>query len=80
MKWLLGVLIAATQGLNALTGGNPDQTLSGRTALAARSGKYGGVVFEALLDLVFAVLTGKRHHCERSIEWDELRTWLKNPN
>ena len=65
------ILIAATQSLNAANGGNPDQTYSGRTALEAREGRRGAIIREALINLVFAVATGQRHHCEASIEWDE---------
>lgn len=65
------VLIAMTQSLNATTGGNPDQTFSGRTAIEARTGRRWPVIREALINLIFAVIAGQRGHCEASIEWDE---------
>lgn len=70
MKWR-SILIAITQSFNAANGGNPDQTYSGRTALDARNGSRWAIIREALINLVFAVVTGQRHHCEASIEWDE---------
>lgn len=73
MNRIHAILIAMTQGLNAAAGGNPDQTYSGRTALAARKGGYSAVVREACIDLLFAAIRGQRHHCESSIEWDEVK-------
>lgn len=72
MTRLHAILIAMTQGLNAAAGGNPDQTYSGRTALAARKGKRGAIIREAAINLFFAVVRGQRNHCESSIEWDEI--------
>lgn len=71
-RYVWGVLIAMTQGLNAVAGGNPDQTFSGRTALSARKGGRFAIIREAFIDLVFAVIAGERHHCENSIEWNEV--------
>lgn len=72
MGRLRAILIAMTQSLNAAAGGNPDQTYSGSTALAARKGKRWAIIREAAIDLLFAIIAGQRHHCEASIEWDEI--------
>lgn len=73
MKYVWNVLIAATQGLNALTGGNPDQSFSGQTALSAKQGSRLAIIREAFIDLLFSFF-GQRHHCENAIEYDELNT------
>lgn len=71
MTRLWNTLVAGTQSLNAATGGDPDQTFSGRTALEAEAGSRWAIMREAGLDLIFAVLAGQRHHCANSIERDE---------
>lgn len=72
MSRVWGILIAMTQSLNAVAGGNPDQTFSGRTALDAERGGRWAIAREAAIDLVFALIAGQRHHCAASIERDEL--------
>lgn len=72
MTRLWNTLVAATQSLNAATGGDPDQTYSGRTALEAEAGSRWAIMREATLDLLFAVIAGQRHHCANSIERDEV--------
>lgn len=71
-RYVWGVLIAMTQGLNAVAGGNPDQTFSGRCAIDAANGSRWGIIREAFVDLLFAVITGERDHCRNSIEYDEI--------
>lgn len=71
MSRIWNVLVAMTQGFNAMTGGNPDQSFSGRTAIEARAGGRWAVIREAMINLIFAVIAGQRGHCEASIEWDE---------
>lgn len=70
-KYLWNVLVSWTQALNAATGGNPDQTFSGRTALEAEQGSRWAISREAVIDLFFALIAGQRHHCAMSIERDE---------
>lgn len=71
MRILWNVLIGVDQTANAAIGGNPDETISSRVAKAARSGRRGAIVVEAVINLLFALLSGERHHCEASIELDE---------
>lgn len=78
MNRVWNILIAMTQGLNAATGGDPDQTFSGRTALEAREGSRWAIAREAFIDLIFAIIRGQRHHCEASIEWDEIHPEPRN--
>lgn len=66
------VLVGLDQTANAAAGGNPDETISSRAAKQAIAGQRWGIVKEAAIDLVFAVLTGERRHCAASIEWDEI--------
>lgn len=75
-RYVWGVLIAMTQGLNAMTGGNPDQSFSGRTALAAMEGKRLAIIREAFIDLLFSFF-GQRHHCHYSVEWDEVQDLMQ---
>jgi len=70
MIW--NVLIGFDQTVNALFGGNPDETISSRAAKAAIAGKRRGIIAEAWIDLLFAVVAGQRNHCASSIEWDEV--------
>lgn len=70
---LWNVLIAATQSFNAINGGHPDQTFSGRTAMEAEAGSRWAIIREAALDLLFAVIAGQRHHCAASIERDRAK-------
>lgn len=73
MSRVWNTLVAATQSFNAATGGDPDQTYSGRTALEAEAGDRWAIIREAMLDLLFALFAGQRHHCASSIERDEVR-------
>ncbi len=68
---LWNVLIGLDQTLNAADGGHPDETISSRAAKEAIAGKRWGIIKEAAINLLFAVLAGERGHCMNSIEWDE---------
>lgn len=68
---LWNVLIGLDQTVNAAGGGDPDETISSRTAKEAMAGSRWGMVKEAIIDLVFALVAGERHHCAASIEHDE---------
>lgn len=72
MSRLWNVFIGFDQTGNAVLGGNPDETLSSRVGKAAERGSRRAVTIEAVIDLVFAILLGQRHHCAASIERDEL--------
>ena len=75
-KYVWTVAKAITQLFNALTGGNEDQSFSGRTGLASEAGKYWAVYLaEPLINLIFFKdknAEGKRDHCRMSIERDEV--------
>lgn len=72
--YLFRVLLAFDQFVNAVFGGRPDHTISGRTGLAAEEGKPFGLAFERLVN---ALLFFDPDHCRRSIEWDEVEKPLR---
>lgn len=71
-RWILNVLIGFDQTANAMIGGNPDETLSSRAGKSAILGRRRGIIAEAAINLLFAVVAGQRNHCVASIEWDEV--------
>lgn len=71
-RYLFNLLIGFDQLANVFGGGHPDETISSRTHKAALTGKRRAVVFEALINLMFAFPPmSERNHCENSAEWDE---------
>lgn len=64
------LLITATQTLNALTGGHPDQSFSGRCGVNRK--RHGGIwiLFAAVIDKVFWFMREERDHCLNAIEHD----------
>jgi hypothetical protein len=70
-SWITNVLVAADQLVNAVLGGDPDETISSRAAKAARRGHRWGCVLCRALDAL------QRDHCERVIETDEGRFRLR---
>jgi len=71
MKRLWNVLIGLDQTANALDGGDPDETISSRSAKEAMAGTRWGIIKEAAINLLFALAAGERYHCENSIEAEE---------
>jgi hypothetical protein len=76
-RYIINVLEAIDQVVNALMAGDPDETISSRIGKAAR-GDFGNAwqmiarPFEILIDWIFAKL-GQENHCRREIEADEGR-------
>lgn len=68
MSWLLRVLVGFDQMINAIANGNPDETISSRVARNAVQGQRLAIALEGLIDCIFAVGIGVRHHCQHSIE------------
>ena len=66
-----GFLVGLTQWLNATLSGDPDMPFSSRAAMEAGAGKRGWIIVEALIDLLFAIMTGERDHCRNSLAGDE---------
>ncbi len=66
-KYIWNILIALDQLLNALLGGDPDETISSRIGKALREGRAGWFVraIAWTLDKI------DPHHCEDAIEEDE---------
>lgn len=65
-QYLLNVVIAVDQTLNALRGGLPDETLSAAAWRTEQKGRLLGRVFRPLIDLLFAPL--EKDHCRKSYE------------
>lgn len=64
-RYVRNVAVAVDQLLSALTGGDPDETISSRLGKAQRRGQPFACIACRLLDLI------QRNHCARSIEDDE---------
>lgn len=65
-QYLLNVVIAVDQTLNALRGGSPDETLSAAAWRTEQKGRWLGRVFRPLIDLLFAMF--EEDHCRKSFE------------
>lgn len=70
--YLLNLAIAVDQGLNALLGGNPDETISSRVGRAALNDRAFAAELEWVIDTLFYLLGAGPGHCRRNIEWDEI--------
>ena len=74
-QYLFNILIWIDQGLNTITGGDPDETVSSRLGKSHR-GDFGQTIFLITLlpwfivNCLFYVFDGWGH-CEQSIEEDE---------
>lgn len=65
-KYFWNILIALDQLANALSGGDPDETLSSRMGKAIREGRCRGCYIICRILHIF-----DRDHCHKSIEEDE---------
>jgi hypothetical protein len=64
--------IASDQHLNAIFGGTPDTTISGRVGYHAQQGRPGYIVAECIIDAIFYIAVRQKGHCRASIEPDEI--------
>lgn len=71
-QYFWNILIWMTQSLNVLTGGNPDQSFSGRTGIAYLSGKSWAKPTRYVINKIFKAITNNGNHCVNSIEWDRV--------
>lgn len=69
-RYILYVLIAIDQLINAMLGGYPDETLSSR--MGKRPDCPVCRFICKLLDIV------DKDHCQKSIEWDEGNRWNRH--
>lgn len=74
MDYILQILIAIDQLLNAIIGGPADETLSSR-AYRMRHNKYWNA-FRVILDLVFTVV-GHSEHCREAYVYEYIRSRRK---
>jgi hypothetical protein len=64
--------IASDQHINAVFGGAPDTTISGRVGHYAMQGRAGYIVAERIIDMLFYIAVRQKNHCRSSIESDEI--------
>ena len=64
-RWIINVLIAFDQLMNAIGGGDPDETISSRAAKARNRGRWWGCILCRFLDHI------DPKHCASSLEKDE---------
>lgn len=68
IRWLKRVMLGVDQLGNTVANGHPDETISSRVGRNAAQGQRGAIAMEGVIDCVFAVLAGQRHHCQNSVE------------
>lgn len=71
-RYFWNILIGTTQYLNVLTGGEPDQSFSGRTGIAFLLGKKWAIPVRKIIDFIFFRIRKETNHCINAIEWDEI--------
>lgn len=64
-KWTFNILVSLDQFGNTLFGGDPDETISSRSAKANQKGKWWGRAMCRFLDVF------DKGHCAKSVEHDE---------
>jgi hypothetical protein len=72
-SYFWNILVWGTQSLNVVTGGDPDQTFSGRTGIMFLLGKRWAKTIMPVIDWIFNKITGEEDHCINSIEWDRVK-------
>jgi hypothetical protein len=78
-KYLRNVIVALDQLLNAITGGDEDETISSRLGKCQKKGNYFCVILcWVLTHVVF--FWQKKPHCLDNIEEDEGRNELWGPS
>ena len=71
-QYFWNILIWMTQTLNVFTGGDVDQTFSGRTGVAFLRGKLWARPVRYLIDKFFKLIVNQDNHCINEIEWDRV--------
>jgi hypothetical protein len=72
-RYLRNVLLGLDQLANViLAADNPDETISSSVGRKAAAGRRWAIAAEGMIDALFAVLFGQRHHCANNIELDEI--------
>ncbi len=64
------IMITATQFLNTLTGGHPDQSFSGRSAINRERKKKGWKFIADSIDGFFKAVANEDNHCGNAVERD----------
>lgn len=71
-KYFHNLLVSIDQTVNTLFGGDPDETISSRSAKAQLEGKRWGCIMCKFLDFL------DPGHCANNIEYDEGKPVVKN--
>jgi len=69
-KYFYNIGLSGSQFINALIGGDPDESISGRCGKGARSGYKFWIYLSKIINFVSYPFDGP-NHCEKSIERDE---------
>ena len=69
-RYILLVLLGIDHLLNAITGGHPKHTISGRVGHYANQGHPVAVPLEKILDSIFF---WDNKHCQMARRWDQLK-------
>ena len=81
LQWVYNVLLAISQLASAILGGDPDESISGRTGKASLAGKLWFVKFqEPVINWIFLdpISDKSEGHCRKSIEKDEGKKQIWN--
>jgi len=69
VSYLRNFLLGLDQLANViLAGDNVDETISSAVGRKAREGRRWAIAAEGVIDALFALVFGERHHCEINIE------------
>lgn len=71
-QYIKNILISISQLLNSILFGYPDETLAARSYRKAYEGKLFFVVTCFIIDIIFAIFTGSRNHCQQAHEEEVL--------
>ena len=67
-SYIFNLLMGLSQLLNALLGGRPKQSFSGRVGIAAHERKTWGIITARVINGIFFF---HPNHCHKSIDWSE---------
>lgn len=70
MRYLLNILIAIDQMMNALIGGAPDETLSASAYLGEREDKILAKIARPIIDFLFRPF--EKEHCKKAFHAERL--------
>lgn len=72
-QYMFDLWYSNDQNINALLGGRPDHTISGRVYYHEQLGSQTAAELRKLIDAVFYLAIKEVDHCKNAIEWDEVQ-------